>query len=644
VAFRRICSGDLSCFGGPTVTEAVAERLRAEQVGTIIHYLPWMMLANASNALVLLAAFWTSPDLPWAAGWASCVVLYAAIFGIRSLRRRRTAAVRTVSERTVRRAVRNAFLLGCLWAVLPLWFFEGASSGQQLIITCLCAGMLGGAAFAFATIPIAAISFASPLFLASAIAIARTGDQTYLLVAILMIVYSVIILRGVFTHALQSANRMARQIEVEQEARRDPLTNLGNRTSFHENLVEAFARLERRGEFFALLYLDLNDFKSVNDRLGHAAGDELLVQVADRLQSSKGQADTLARLGGDEFAMIAANVLRPDQAAAIAERIVKAFDTPFCIDGHQISSAVSLGVAMAPANGSDLASLLKNADIALYHAKRGAGSSVQIFEPSHDAKAQERRTLEHDLRAALARNEFRLVFQPILNLASGRIVGCEALLRWKHPTHGVLEPAQFIQTAEETGLIHAIGEWILFEACRAGAGWPEDTKVAINLSPVQLRRIGILKAIIAALADAAMSPSRLEIEITESALIARSDVETLRAMRELGVTIALDDFGVGYSSLAHLRKLPLDRIKIDRSFIADLLIDPDCAAIVKCVIGLVDGLGMSVTAEGVETKDQLSCLQTLGCAEAQGYLISLPKSADEISALFGREKRSTHAA
>jgi diguanylate cyclase (GGDEF)-like protein len=644
-AFHRICSGDLSCFGGPAVTAAVAARLRVEQIGSILHYLPWMMLANAANALVLVAAFWMSPDRLWAAGWASAVVLYAVVFGLRSVWRRRTSLVRSVSERTVRRAVRNAFLLGCLWAVLPLWFFEGASSGQQLIITCLCAGMLGGGAFAFATLPVAAIAFASPLFIASAIAIARTGDQTYFLVAILLIVYSVIILRGVFTHALHGANRLARQIEAEEEARKDPLTNLGNRISFHENLMEAFTRLEGSGEPFALLFLDLNDFKSVNDRLGHAAGDTLLIQVADRLLAAKGETDSIARLGGDEFAVIATNIVRPEQAAAIAERIVKALDAPFFVDGHELSSAVSLGVAMAPANGSDLTSLLKNADIALYHAKRGAGSSIRIFEPSQDAKAQERRTLEHDLRAAIARDEFRLVFQPILNLASNRIVGCEALLRWEHPTRGILAPGQFIQTAEETGLIHAIGEWVLLEACRHAAGWPMDTKIAVNLSPIQLRRAEVLSVVVAALAKSELVPSRLEIEVTESSLIARNDVETLKTMRELGVTIALDDFGAGYSSLAHLRKLPLDRIKIDRSFIADLLTDRDCAAIVKYVVELVGDLGMSVTAEGVETNDQLAWLQAMGCAEAQGYLISTPKPAGEIAALFGNKgKRSPHAA
>jgi diguanylate cyclase (GGDEF)-like protein len=505
--------------------------------------------------------------------------------------------------------------------------------------------MLGGGAFAFAALPIATLAFTTPLFFASAIAIARMEDQTYLLVAILMIVYMVIILRGVFTHALQMSSHLAKQIEVEEEARKDPLTGLGNRTAFDQGLLAAFARLERAGEPFALLYLDLNDFKSVNDELGHAAGDALLVQVAGRLRGAQRRADTIARLGGDEFAVLAPNVGEPEQALAVAERFVESFDAPFDIDGTQLSSAVSIGIALAPANGTELTSLLKNADIALYHAKRGAGGSVQLFEPSHDAKAQERRTIEHDLRTALARNEFHLVFQPILNMSIGRIVGCEALLRWHHPTRGILLPGEFIPVAEETGLIHAIGEWVIREACRTAAAWPKDVKVALNLSPLQLQRASILPAIVNALTEAGMTPARLEVEITESALVSKSDVAMVAAIRELGVTIALDDFGVGYSSLTHLHKLPLDRIKIDQSFVSGLLTDWGAAAIVRCIISLAGDLGMQVTAEGVETQEQLVRLRSLGCTSAQGHLISRPKPAAEVAELFGKPwKMSTHAA
>jgi len=645
-AFHRLLSGDLSYFGAPVISAAVAGRMRAEQIGAILHYLPWMMLANASNALVLVAALWSSPDRLWAVGWASGVLVYSGLYALRTLRRR-PVKVETVSERTIRRAVRNAFVLGCVWAMLPLLFFQSASSGGQLIIACLSAGMLGGGSFAFATLPIAAVAFATPLFLASAVAIARSGDQTYLLVAILMIVYTLIILRGVITYALQMMQHLAKQIEVEEEVRRDPLTNLGNRISFHENLVAAFSRLRERAEPFALLYLDLNDFKGVNDKLGHAAGDALLRQVADRLRLAQGPADSVARLGGDEFAVIAANVGRPQQALALAERIVQAFDAPFDLDGDEVSSAVSLGIALAPANGADLTSLQKNADIALYHAKRGAGGSVQLFEPSHDAFARERRAMEHDLRKALMRDELNLLFQPILDLTNGRIVACEALLRWQHPTRGVLMPSEFIPIAEETGLIHSIGEWVLTEACRITAGWPEDIRVSVNLSPVQLRRAGILPIVVNALAGAGAGvvPCRLEIEITESSLVEKNDVAMVAAIRELGVTVALDDFGIGYSSLTHLRKLPLDRIKIDQSFIADLLVDPDCAAIVRCVIGLARDLGMSVTAEGVETREQLSCLRSFACAAAQGHLISVPKPAADIAKQFSKGwKAATHAA
>jgi diguanylate cyclase (GGDEF)-like protein len=642
-AFHRLCSGDLTDFGAPVMPTAIAGRLRAEQIGAIVHYLPWMMLANASNALVLVAALWTSPDRFWALAWALAVIGYSALYGVRSIRRRQVR-LESVSERTIRRAVRNALLLGCLWAILPLQFFEQATSGGQLIIACLCAGMLGGSAFAFASLPVAAIAFAGPLFVASSIAIARAGEQTYLLVAVLMFVYTMIILRGVFTHALRMMNQLNKQAEVEEEARKDPLTNLGNRMAFHESLERAFTQLQQTRKPFALLYLDLNDFKSVNDRFGHAAGDALLVQVGDRLRMSKGEGDLVARLGGDEFALVAPNIHRRVQAVALAERIVRALDPPFPVDGQQVSSAVSVGIAMAPENGADLGSLLKNADIALYHAKRGAGGSIQFFEPSHDAKARERRTIEHDLRSALSRNQFRLVFQPILNLTDMRIVGCEALLRWHHPVRGVLAPGQFIPIAEDTGLIHAIGEWVLLEACQTAAAWPNDIKVAVNLSPVQLRRTGIFASVVNSLSRSRLSPSRLEIEITESALIEKNNFDTLRTLRELGITIALDDFGIGYSSLIHLRNLPLNRVKIDRSFISDLVNDSHCRAIVKGVIGMARDLGMNVTAEGVETAEQLTRLREMSCTEVQGYLISKPKPTAELGETFVQDWKGSNAA
>jgi diguanylate cyclase (GGDEF)-like protein len=632
---RQISSGDLALFGGAKIDAAVAGRIRAEQINTVVRYMPWMMVANVANAFILLAAFWKSPDRALALIWTCTIIAFAAFHWIRNLRNHGAKPL-FVSVRAIRRAVRNAFLLGNLWAALPLIFFPAASNGGQLIITCICAGMLCGGAFAWASIPVAAIAFTSPIFLASAIAIGLKGDPAYVLVAMLMVVYTCVLLRGVFVHALELTNRLIAQIKVEMAAREDALTNLPNRLWFSEELENAFSRLRRFGEHFAILYLDLDGFKSVNDKLGHAAGDELLIQVADRLRSTGRDTDAIARYGGDEFTLVAADVSKPEVVLARAERIVKAFDLPFIIGGSEIAISVSIGIALAPLDGIDSHTLLNNADVALYRAKKRIGGSIHFFEPRHDAKALKRRSLELDLQGALQRHEFELVFQPFLDLVKNRITGCEALLRWNHPTRGLVLPEEFIKIAEETQLIESIGEWVIHEACRTAANWPKDTRVAVNCSIVQFRNHRILPVIVKALADARIAPSRLEIEITESVFISESEsaLSILNALHELGVKIALDDFGTGYSSLSYLRKLPLDRVKIDRSFIHDLLTRSDSASIINFVIGLAGDLGMSVTAEGVETREQLSYLRTKNCGEIQGFLISVPKPASEIAVLI----------
>jgi diguanylate cyclase (GGDEF)-like protein len=635
LAFSRALCGDLSCFGGPVMDEDVAGRVRAEQIGIIFQYLPWMMLSNASNALVVAVALRKSPDWVLALAWSAIVVACAIYFFAKSKKQSKPKPA-SVSKRSIRRAIRNAFMFGSLWAAMPLLFFAQATGGERLIITCLCAGMLGGGAFAFASIPFAAIAFTSPIFITSAFVIARNGDEAYYLVAVLMIVYTFILLRGVFVQALKLTRHQIAQIEAESEARRDALTNLPNRVAFREYVESALSRLECTGEAFALLYLDLDDFKIVNDKMGHAAGDALLIQIADRLKSDHHGADFIARLGGDEFALIAANVSQADDALAIAHRIVGAIDVPYAINDTPIRSSATIGIAMAPHDGNSFDLLLKNADTALYNAKRSAGETVQIFDPLYDAKARDRRALGNDLRHAIERQELHLVYQPLQNLADNRIVGCEALLRWTHAMRGPIPPLEFIGIAEETHLIHSIGEWVIREACRTAATWPKDTKIAVNFSVVQFKNAGVLSTIVNALADAAVAPAQLEIEVTESVLISEDDsvLAILNALHNLGVRIALDDFGTGYSSLNYLGKAPFDRIKIDRSFIQDLLTNPDRAAIVKALIGLASDLKMSTTAEGVENAEQLSQLRKMNCSEAQGIFIGTPKTAAEIAELF----------
>jgi diguanylate cyclase len=637
---RKIYSGDLSCFGGVAIDEIVAGRVRAEQLSIIFYYLPSIMLANVCNAFIFVAAVWPSPDRMLSLVWAALIVCYAFFYGIRA--RRRPFKPQSVSPRSIRRVVRNALMLGCLWAALPLFFFIGASAGGQLIITCLCAGMLAGGAFAFASVPIAAIAFTSPIFIASAIVIARSGDQAYFLVAMLMVVYTLVLIRGVFVHALQLTQRLADQIQAQEQAHQDFLTKLPNRISFQEDIEAALSRLKRGGEQFAVLYLDLDEFKSVNDKLGHGAGDELLVQVASRLKSRARVSDSIARLGGDEFAVIANGINDSEEALALAERLVEAFSLPFIIDGSEVYNTVSIGIAMAPSAGVSSDVLLKNADIALYRAKSEIDGSVQIFEPQHDAKARERRAIEHDLRLALARNEFFLVFQPFFDLAQNRLTGCEALLRWRHPLRGIIFPEKFIQIAEATELIHPIGEWVIREACRTASDWPQGTKIAINFSAVQFRKASILPNIIKSLTDAGVNPSRLEIEITESTILSENDfaLAMMNKLLDLGTTFALDDFGTGYASLSCLRKFPFNRVKIDCSFVREMLTDPGCASIVRSVVGLAHDLGIGTTAEGVETQEQLSYLRATACDQVQGILISEPKPTAEIAALFSKSKSS----
>ncbi|MBB4375314.1 diguanylate cyclase (GGDEF)-like protein [Bradyrhizobium sp. cir1] len=645
--FARLFAGDLSAFGGPATDDAVAGHIRAEQMSLVLGYSVGIMLANACNAIVLAIALWASPDRTFALIWAGTVAAAAIAFGVQSRAARRITKPHFVSQRAMHRLVRNAFLLGAAWGIVPVAFFANASTGGQLVITCLCSGMLAGGALAFATIPIAAIAFTAPIFVGIAICLGRNGDLAFLLIAFLVVVYGSVLLRGVFVNSFSFARRVMRQIEAERTVRQDPLTHLPNRFAFNETLDAALKRLALSGEEFAVLLLDLDRFKEVNDKFGHPAGDEFLVQVAGRLQRCTRAAEHVARIGGDEFALVMANLARPEDALEIAERFVVAFDEPFQIEGRQIVGATSVGIVLAPRDGNMALDIMKNADAALYRAKKAGPGTVCFFEQADDRLSRDRKALQADLEGAIARDELFLVFQPFLDLDENRITGFEALLRWQHPSRGLVPPSEFIGIAEETGLIHEIGEWVIRRACATLADWPEDIRVAVNFSASQFHDTAILHTIVQALADAKVSPCRFEIEITESMLLSKygSAASILNALLQLGVTVALDDFGTGFSSLTYLRKLPFSRIKIDQSFIRDMLVQPDCAAIVKSVISLARDLNIAVVAEGVETADQLEYLRQVSCDEVQGYLISRPVSADSVLALLNTKKyRAIYAA
>ena len=425
------------------------------------------------------------------------------------------------------------------------------------------------------------------------------------------------------------------EAQIAHMALHDHLTDLPNRALFRQRVEEALHRVVR-GEPCAVFCLDLDQFKSVNDTLGHPVGDALLKAVTGRLKHVVRETDMVARLGGDEFAIVQSSVDHPNDATALARRLLQAFSEPFDVAGHQVAISTSIGIAIAPGDGMDPDVLLKSADIALYRAKGDGRNRYRYFEPEMDAMMQERRELELDLRKAIMGDEFELYFQPLVNLDQERITGFEALLRWNHPRRGMVSPADFIPLSEEIGLIVQIGEWVLKEACRRAKSWPEPLRVAVNVSTVQFKARNLVLAVTQALADSGLDPSRLELEITESVMVHDFDavLSVLHQIKKLGVRISMDDFGTGYSSLSYLRSFPFDKIKIDQSFIRELGKRSDSAAIIRAVTGMCDSLGITATAEGVETSQQLDFLSAEKCTEIQGYLVSKPRPAHEIQALL----------
>ncbi|MGJ3263096.1 MAG: putative bifunctional diguanylate cyclase/phosphodiesterase [Salinarimonas sp.] len=435
--------------------------------------------------------------------------------------------------------------------------------------------------------------------------------------------------RAVVVLGVDVTERERAEARIAHMALHDALTDLPNRVLFRERVDEALSRMRRSGDGVAVLCLDLDHFKAVNDTLGHPTGDKLLKCVAQRLAACVRGTAMVARLSGSEFAVVARDACAPHALDGLAQRLVAAIDEPFDIDGHRVVVGLSVGIAIAPADGEDADTLIKNADIALYRAKADGRRGYRFFEASMDARLQARRLLELDLREALRRDELDLHYQPQMDTRAGRITGFEALLRWHHPSRGAVSPADFIPVAEETGLIVQIGEWVVRRACVQAASWPAAYRVAVNLSPAQFKSRALVACVVRALAESGLPASRLELEITENVLLAETEgnLATLHALKQLGVHISLDDFGTGYSSLSYLRAFPFDKIKIDRSFVRELSERADSAAIIRAVAGLGESLGMATIAEGVETREQLALLRAVGIVEIQGYLISPPKPA-----------------
>jgi len=431
---------------------------------------------------------------------------------------------------------------------------------------------------------------------------------------------------------------------IRHMARHDSLTGLPNRAAFRDELEQALKRA-RRGQMLGAMCLDLDHFKNVNDTLGHLLGDKLLCAVAARLKDVVRETDTIARLGGDEFAVLQVGLDRPEAASSFAQRIITAINQPYNIEGHQVVVSTSIGIAIAPNDGSTTEQLLRNADMALYRAKSDGRSVFRYFEPEMDQQLQARRSLEIDLRNAVQNGEFQLVYQPQVDAITEEITGCEALLRWHSPSRGTVSPAEFVPLAEEIGLIVPIGDWVLRQACCEAVTWPKPVRVAVNLSPAQFKSRSVMQSVINALAVSGLAANRLELEITESVLLHDNEatLATLHQLRAFGIKISMDDFGTGYSSLSYLRSFPFDKIKIDRSFIKDISDKGDCAAIVKAVAGLGKGLGIATTAEGVETIEQLHKVRNEGCTEVQGYFYSAPQPGDSLRKFFERRKASRAA-
>jgi len=434
------------------------------------------------------------------------------------------------------------------------------------------------------------------------------------------------------------AHRKEADAQSQYLAHHDSLTGLGNRLLFKQQLEQALGEVSMSLHPLAVLFIDLDGFKWVNDSLGHTVGDMLLKLIASRLRDALQATDCLARLGGDEFAILQTAVPQPKSSIRLAEEIIEIVGSLCDVDGHDVTIGASVGIAFGQSSDNKMESILKNADLAMYRAKSGGRGTYRVFDQEMDAAAQARRTIVKDLREAIVEDNFQLFYQPLVNLQTQKVSSFEALLRWQHPERGMVSPLDFIPVAEETGLIVQIGEWALRRACSEAMGWADGIRVSVNLSPVQFLKGNLVSMVINALAWSGLPASRLELEITEAVLLEKTDhnIQILNQLRQLGVRIAMDDFGTGYSSIGYLRSFPFDKIKIDQSFVKDLMEDDRSLAIVRAIAGLGISFGITTTAEGVETEEQMRRLNLEGCIEVQGYLYSRPVPANEIELLLER--------
>jgi diguanylate cyclase (GGDEF)-like protein/PAS domain S-box-containing protein len=472
---------------------------------------------------------------------------------------------------------------------------------------------------------------------------ATTGNRS----SIYQFHFQPVTLEGEFAFVLAfaediSARKLA-EAHVEHMAHHDALTGLANRMLLNDRLKHAITNAQRRRRAQALLFIDLDHFKTVNDTVGHSAGDALLLEVAQRLRECVRESDTLARIGGDEFVILLTNLVRPDDSTRVAEKVIAAIGLPISVENHMFNITASVGIAVWPGDGADAETLMRNADVAMYHAKNSGRNNYQFFTPEMNARAFEAMIMEAALSKALQRDEFLLHYQPQIDFRSGRIVGAESLIRWQHPELGLVPPGKFIPIAEERGLIGKLGDWVLHAACRQAMIWQKAgiplVPIAVNISALQFKEGALRDSVLSALKETGLAPEYLVLEITESVVMddAEQAITVLRELREMGIAIEIDDFGTGYSSLSYLKRLPIHRLKIDQSFVRDLTTDQDDAAIIGAIINMAKSLKLEIIAEGVETQAQAAFLDAQGCQAMQGFLFSRPQAADEFAGTLARQ-------
>ncbi len=612
---------------------------------------PLSMLAHVINVTVALVALHSSVPIGALALWDAASYAVAVWLIVRAMvrarRKARAGASRSGRMPSTRKAVIFGALLAAPWGVLGFWLLGELPQQQELILIALCVGMSASGSVLLSAVYPAAVTYMACILVPVALKCLMLEGSEYLLLGALAFSFAIFLLNLIDNYARLFADKQraveelsrslmaaeSAQREIEHAAMHDALTGLPNRRAFLSRTLG----LKESGEAAcALFYFDLDRFKPVNDTFGHGVGDKLLQAVGLRLGACARHGDFVARLGGDEFTLLAGNIRSQAEVEARAAAILDSLCHPYSIDGHPIIIGVSIGVVIVDRDTGDMTQMLKVADLALYKAKRNIGPRYCVYQPSMLVELEARQNAEKALRLAVEDRQLELHYQPIVELSSQRLVGAEALLRWRHPERGLIAPGEFLPLAEEIHILHAIETWVLEEACRQAALWPDHIAIAVNVSPSLVVYTEIAATVANILSATGLRAERLELEVTESAIL-DNDGQTRRKLSELkalGLSLAMDDFGTGYSSLAYLSRFPFDRIKIDRAFVDGLLKDSGSAQIVRATTDMARSLGLRTTAEGVETALQSSILQEIGIEYGQGYLFSRPVPADELPVLF----------